>query len=211
MYKKIFTVLIIVVLIVSVSGCGIRDALELDEDLHIELNWVDDDRIEYQGNIYYHSPIDFLRGEKWDIEATGEYEYLGWSGSRWFYSSHIFGNTKENPVFLYSTNTTQTLFREDYDYRIDTFLIDGTDDTFRICDDLLDLDPEEPVIAPYSEKINKAEITITSTTYPTLKANWTAYYIDDYGWFVYTNSGWDVFRLSEHFINILTENGILAL
>ena len=62
MYKKISVVLIFVILLFSLFGCnrlGVEKALILKEKDHIKFNYLDDkrDRIEYQGNIYYLSPI----------------------------------------------------------------------------------------------------------------------------------------------------------
>ena len=206
MYKKTISLLMIALLIISLSSCsdlGIGDALALDEDLHIRFKYLEDNRIEYQETIYYLSPMSFLWGEEEILDTLGDYKYIGWTGARFFYKSHIFGDSMEAPTFLYSTNTRETYLKEDYDYQTDDFLVNGTDAIIRFCDDLLETDYENSAI--YSQK--STEVIISSVNHPTLKAQ-LFIVIDDEEWYAVSRS-LTAFKLSEHFIDILINNEII--
>lgn len=110
MRKKVL-LSILVVFIFTFCACGesptfgLSDNLALDEELYIKFNHIDDERIELLSNIFYLSNVSFLWGEEGDLKVAGGYEYLGWIGSRFWRKSHMFADSKENPTFMYSTNT----------------------------------------------------------------------------------------------------------
>lgn len=205
MYKKIVLVLLIVFMLV-LCGCsdlGVGDAIALDEDMHIEFNHIDDVHIEFRGNIYYLSHIKFLWGEKWNLEADEEYEYLGWTGSRFWYKSHIFAESKENSTFLYSTNTESTYLKEDFDYKTESFSINGTDIVFVFNDDLLECEGEQ------AEIFGKftSDIVISSISCPKLRAR-LSFFDENNEWYAASNN-MIKFKLSDHLVELLEQNNLL--
>ena len=112
MYKKTIMIFLIVIMI-TLCGCsslGIKQALDLDEDLHIKFNYLENENIEFQGNEYYHSPMSFLWNGK---ETRTNLKYLGWVGERFFYHSNVLGNSTEPPVFLYVIDKETTCHYSD--------------------------------------------------------------------------------------------------
>ena len=210
MRKNIITLLIVVLLLFSLSGCedlGIGEALALKEKDRLEVNVLEDDEslIEYQGNVYYLSPMPFLWGSRETLDVTGDYEYLGWVGGRFLYHSYVYGDTRENPTFLYSTRTETIHLREDYDYRSDSFLIEGTESIIRFSDDLLDTGRD------YMELFNSGsiEIVISSVTHPALKAK--LFVLKDGATWYGVSRDMKPFRLSDNFVNILADNKIIIV
>lgn len=210
MYKRITFALFCVFCLICFSGCndlGISDALSLDDDKHIKLNFIDDDSydsFEYKGTVYNLSEIDFLRAGEGELFASDKYEYLGWTGSRFWYRSHIFADSLDNPTFIYSTNSRDTYFREDYNYLTDTFIIEGTDDTIRLCDDLLDVDSDK-----HSFGKSTNEIVISSVNHPTLTAKFDIMICDGSLYACAQTNTVVAFRISENFTNVLIDNHIV--
>jgi hypothetical protein len=190
----------------SLSGCGIGDMLALDEDLHIKFNYLDEDRqrLEYKGNIYYLSPIRFLTGYRGAYEDD-RYQYLGWVGARIKTTLHVVAGSNGPPIFIYFADPSRgrIYFREDYDYLTDDFLIEGTDDIIRFCDDMLYAD-ESKADLTYT---NNYDVVISSVTYPGLHAKLNVAK-DHTGWYAIT---WNFvpFKLSDNFVNILIENQLI--
>ena len=215
MYKRGILTLIIVLSMLFLSSCnfayiwesisnplGIGDALALDEDLHTPINHLGDDRYEIQGSIYYLPPLSFLCGSKGAIEASGNYEYIGWTGDRILYSE-FYGDSRESPVFIYVPNTKHTFLREDYDYQTDNFQVADTDEVICFSNDLLNTDYEN------TNLFNRTHTTIliSSVSHPTLTV--TLYIVvDGDEWYAITND-MKPFLLSEHFTNILIDNQIV--
>ncbi|MBR3917738.1 MAG: hypothetical protein IKJ59_03260 [Clostridia bacterium] len=201
MYKKTIMIFLIVIMI-TLCGCsslGIKQALDLDEDLHIKFNYLENENIEFQGNEYYLSPMSFLWNGK---ETRTNLKYLGWVGERFFYHSNVLGNSTEPPVFLYVIETAETYFIKDYNYIDDEFLIEGTDDVICFGDDLLEIDCGIG-IAPSPN----VDIIISSVKYPELKAELSVFF-SGVSWYA-KSSGLQTFKLSDHFVSVLNENSLL--
>lgn len=207
MYKKILVVLLCVLICFPLSGCGswfgIKYSLALDEDLHTPINDLGNGQYEIKGQIYYLPPIEFLNETKRTIEASGKYEYIGWTGDRILYSE-FYGDSRESPVFVYVPNTNHTLLRTDYDYKADTYLIEGTTALISLGEDLLDTGYTN------TELFNRkcTEIIVSSETHPTLTAR-LHIVLDNGAWYAISNTHVG-YKLSEHFVNVLVENEIIS-
>lgn len=207
MKKKLCFTISILLLCLLLSGCsfikndvlGIGYSLSLDEDMHIKFNRIDDEHIEYQGNVYYLSDGIFFYNEP----IGNGYEYIGWSGSRWWRSTEIWGDRAESPTFLYFTEWRQTYFNENYDYRTDMFSIAGTDDVICFGEDLLDTDYQNTNL--FNRQHTKVELS--SVNHPFLNA--TLFVVSDNGkWYAMTNTQLR-FELSDSFVEILRNNIII--
>lgn len=204
MCKRILAVLLVALLATSLSGCGIPQALALDEDEHIDFAYFEDDitRFEYDGNVYYKPPVPFL--DQFIVNEEAGYAYLGWVGSRFWYSSFVYSNSIEEPVFLYKTETRTTYLREDYDYRTDTFLVEGTGEVICFGEALLETDRKQTSCVNY----NTQEVVLSSVKYPLLKAMWYVY-IEDNEWYAVSFEYMTPFKLSEDFIDILIDHDLV--
>ena len=179
----------------SCSGYGIEQARELDENKHIVFTYLDDS-IEYNGEIYYKSPVNYdLAG------SDSDYEYLGWVGMRWFKHSHVYCDSPDNPTFLYTDQ--YTYFIESFDYTTEVFKIEGTDETLVFCDDLIQCDE----MASMFGRIEN-EIIISSATCPKLRMSLHTYVDDDGEFYIGSNNNVK-FKMSDRLYKILSENGML--
>lgn len=204
MYKNVISILM-VVLTTFLCGCndlGISDAIALDENEHISFEHLGNDRIEFQGNIYYLSPINFLWGNEGFLKNEGNCKYIGWSGARFGYKSFVFGDSADNPTFLYFTNTSSTYLIESFDYKNETFNIEETKESFVFCDNLLPCDEKAAIFG-----VTCSTIIISSSVCPPLKMRLSIFNEGDQ-WYA-ASSNMVKFRLTEHFVNILDENNLL--
>ena len=203
---KILALFMIALLCASLSACnmlGIEEALALDEKKHIPILHVDEDRYLIQDHTYYLPTVEFLQGSGGQIEASGKYEYIGWTGDRFVYSE-FYGDSAESPVFVYVPNSGHTFLREDYDYTTDTFLVEGTEITLCFADDLLDTEYANTNL--FNRKT--IDISISSVTHPTLTA--PLYLVKDGVLWYGINHHNKVFVLSKRLIDLLIENEIIV-
>ena len=210
------TILTILILTLSLSACskaetdsflneitlGVWDRLLLDEETHNIIEFVDNDTVEYQGNTYYLAPMIFIQDSYAAVQEDRGYEYIGWSGPRFFYIDTYYGDSKDSPNVLYESRLNRTYFREDYDYKTDTFKIEGTEDVICFGEDLIE--------SSYSPSNYSAQeyIVLSSSTHTSLDIRlgilfdngiWYAMSMD----FVY-------FELSENCVDILMKNQIIT-
>ena len=217
--KIIATISIILVFTLSLSGCsndqansflseitlGLWDRILLDEKTHNVVEYVDLNTAKYQGNTYYLAPMIFIQDSSTTVQEDRGYEYIGWSGPRFFYIDNFYGDSKDSPSILYNTRLRYTYFRQDYDYKTDKFNLEGTDDYVCFSDDLIELSTIPSDDGAYTSKLY---VDLTSSTHSSLDIHlgifeengiWYAYSMD----FVY-------FELSENFVEILIKNQIIT-
>ena len=213
------TILIILIFTLSLSGCsndqansflseitlGLWDSIILDEETHNVVEYGNSDTVKYQGNTYYLAPMIFIQDSSTTVQEDRGYEYIGWSGPRFFYNDTFYGDSKDSPSILYNPRVHNTYFREDYDYKTDTFKIEGTEDYICFSENLIAL---SDIPSTYGAFTSKLDVDLTSSTLSSLDIHlgifeengiWYAYSMD----FVY-------FELSENFVEILIKNQIIT-
>ena len=209
MKKITATILIALILILSLSACsseksnsflskvtlGLWDRIILDEKTHNVVEYIDQDTVRYQDNTYYLAPMIFFQDSSTTVQEERGYEYIGWSGPRFFYINTYYGDSKDSPSILYESRLSATYFREDYDYKTDTFKIEETEDAVCFEEDLTELSGVPSSDGAYTSKVY---IVLSSSTHPSLDIRlgvfeengiWYAYSMD----FVY-------FELSENLV-----------
>lgn len=178
----------------------------MDEKTHNVVEYVDENTVKYQGNTYYKAPMIFIQDSSTTVQEDRGYEYIGWSGPRFFYINTYYGDSKDSPNILYESRLNYTYFRQDYDYKTDTFKIEGTDDYVCFSDDLIEL---STIPSDYGAYTSKLYVDLTSSTHSSLDIHlgifaengiWYAYSMD----FVY-------FELSENFVQTLIKNEIISM
>ena len=214
--KIIATVLIVLILILSLSSCskeetnsflseitlGVWDRILLDEKTHNVVEYVDLNTAKYQGNTYYLAPMIFIQDSYATIQEERGYEYIGWSGPRFFYIDTYYGDSKDSPNILYAARLQRTFFREDYDYKTDAFKIENTEDSICFGEDLIET----------SYKSSSFEvltyISLSSSTHASLDINLGI--ICDNGTWYARSMDFVYFQLSENFVEILMKNKIIT-
>ena len=213
-------ILTIFILTLSLSACskeetnsflneitlGVWDRLLLDEKTHNVVEYVDENTVKYQGNMYYLAPMIFIReGYNTTIQEERGYEYIGWSGPRFFYINTYYGDSKDSPNILYEARLQDTYFREDYDYKTDTFKIEGTEDYICFSEDLIALSDTPSTDGAYT---SKEYVILSSSTHPSLDIRF-GIFEDEEIWYAYSMD-FVYFELSENFVEILIKNQIIT-
>ena len=209
-------ILTIFILTLSLSACskeetnsflneitlGGWDRLLLDEKTHNVVEYVDNDTIKYQGNMYYLAPKFFIQDDYTTIQEERGYEYIGWTGPRCFYINTYYGDSKDSPNILYETRLRYTYFREDYDYKTDTFKIENTEDAICFGEDLIETSykPSDVGVQTY--------ISLSSSTHTSLDIN-LGIICDNENWYA-RSMDFVYFQLSENFVEILMKNKIIT-
>ena len=210
-------ILTIVILTLSLSACskeetnsflneitlGLWDTLLLDEKTHNVVEYVDENTVKYQGNTYYKAPMIFIQDSSTTVQEDRGYEYIGWSGPRFFYNYTFYGDSKDSPSILY--NTMYTYFRQDYDYKTDTFKIEGTEDYICFSENLIALSDTPSTYGAYT---SKEYVILSSSTHPSLDIR-LGIFEDEEIWYAYSMD-FVYFELSENFVEILIKNQIIT-
>lgn len=218
MKKITATILIALILILSLSACsseksnsflskvtlGLWDRIILDEKTHNVVEYIDQDTRRYQDNTYYLAPMIFFQDSSTTVQEKRGYEYIGWSGPRFFYIDTFYGDSKDSPSILYESRLSATYFREDYDYKTDTFKIEETDDAVCFAEDLTELSGVPSSDGAYTSKVY---IVLSSSTHPSLDIR-LGVFEEDGIWYAYSMD-FVYFELSENLVEILMKNGII--
>jgi len=219
-FNKITAVILIVmVLALSLSACskeetnsflnevtlGVWDRLLLDEKVHNVVEYVDENTVKYQGNTYYLAPMIFIQDSSTTVQEDRGYEYIGWSGPRFFYIDAFYGDSKDSPSILCNTRLHYTYFRQDYDYKTDTFKIEGTDDHISFSENVIEL---SDIPSTYGAYTSKDYVVLSSSTHPSLDIR-LGIFEDDGIWYAYSMD-FVYFELSENFVEILIKNQIIT-
>ena len=218
--KIISAVLIVLILILSLSACskeetniflneitlGLWDRILLDEKTHNIVEYVDLNTVKYQGNTYYLAPMIFIQDDPTTVQEDRGYEYIGWSGPRFFYIDTFYGDSKDSPSILYNTRLRYTYFRQDYDYKTDMFKIEGTEDYICLSENLIA--HSDILSSDGFYYTSKEYIDLSSSTHPSLDIR--LYIFENEGiWYAYSMD-FVYFELSENFVEILIKNQIIT-
>ena len=213
------TILSILILTLSLSACskeetnsflneitlGVWDRLLLDEKTHNIVEYVDSNTVKYQENTYYLAPMIFIQDSYTAVQEDRGYEYIGWSGPRFFYINTYYGDSKDSPNILYEARCRYTYFREDYDYKADTFKIEGTEEVICFAEDLIELSNIPSSDGAY---ISKLYVVLSSSTHSSLDIR-LGIFEDEGIWYAYSMD-FVYFELSEKFVEILMKNQIIT-
>lgn len=201
---KRIAILIIVCFTLILVGCnddplGIKYALSLKDEEHIDLKPLDDSNgliaHEYEGNVYYMSPINFY------VEnLDDDYIKLGWIGERWGYHYSLYGDSRDDPTFFYFNHSY--FIKETFDYETELFNIKGTSETLVFCQDLVQCDEVELLFGMHTE-----DIFLSSVKCPKMKI--LLFVFEESGeWYASTGNR-VAYKLSNRLINILNENQLI--
>ncbi len=176
-------------------------------ELNNKVSFVDGDAtsIEYEGKIYNEAPYAlFYATEERYANSTNEGDVLlGWSG--FGYVNCYYSNTAENPFFIYESRMCALYFREDFDYRQASFLIEGTDESILFSDAFEDTDFSYHMLTTYS---NVTDMTLRLEDCPRLYID-AKVFSHNGCWYLVGNSDTVVYQLTDAVLAMLDENGII--
>lgn len=205
MCKKIALV-IIFILCFSLISCGISSIYNLDYDLYEKAKYVDEDEGEYslmyQDVKYYRADSSFLQVSTDMGDPKEDDVEIGWE-VRWPYVSVFYADKMENPIFVYDPSTNDLFLREDYDYRSDIFVLEGSENKILFSEMITDVEVEYDLFKSHQNKID-----LYSEKYPRLRMEFVLLYENDL-WCV-KGSNSVAYVITDSFVEILIENGIIS-
>ena len=196
-------------IIFNLMSCGVKQVLELDENLHYVIEEVrGEDGLE---GIYYQDQMYYI--DKWNLFAVSNDSYnidegdipLSWNGARFGYKKVFYSYTKDTPLFIYETVFDDVFFNKEYDYLSDTFVINGTDAEIVFSDIVSDLSQHTNV------NLQEAVcIQLYSKCHPRIRMELDLECIDNQWYFCSSLSGSSpTWTASNAFVQFLSDNGII--
>ena len=195
----------------TLTSCGLDYRYALDESLHEQIEPV----LEEDGtiNIIYKDTKYIYSGEPYTFDVI-EYKdvdgytvvddvLLSWNGYRYiWYIDEYYSYTADNPVYIYNERLGYLYFREDYDYKKDTFVVDGTNAKI-VFENTFEIEVNRDSF------FSPIRCSIASEKYPEIKVYVELAYIDDQ-WYVQFGSSRPC-KASDEFIELLSDNGIISI
>ena len=232
MVKRIISLLLILTFLLAMTSCSsLLDAVEYWSQHMIEypkqwqsvdIVWPDDDEYYAKYNTRYYAEYD---GKRYNSDGFNLFKYtameecvpeedvlVGWDslplGLGYF--TYYYSYTDDNPVFIYEVAYRELYIREDYSYETDTFVIDGTDQSFVFSDMLTLLDGSDyDDVRPFWRSPDATGVIIRSRSCPRLCTQLYFFCIKG-TWIAYSGyCSYPIFEVSDEFIKILSDNGII--
>ena len=105
MGKRTISIILVIILVLSFSSCGVPERLALDQDLYQKVKFVPGEDTssygaQYQDVLYYVDTWNIIRVTEVDGWPNAEDVLLGWYGFRWWHIKEYYSDTDENPIFL---------------------------------------------------------------------------------------------------------------
>lgn len=207
MVKKALLFVLGCFLLCSFASCAmtgiVPDNPYFDENYNEYKNIVDEIslengtfRLEYAGNVFLP-----FSGDEVFVAQSDHDIFLGWTGSWWGYQNQYYAFQTDNPLYIYETRIDRLYFREDYDYRADTFVIKNTSaeivwkDIFGTEQTRFDF--QSPItVELYSKQCSR------------IKATLELEYVEDH-WYVSVPGSQSVWILSDEFVEMLSQSGLI--
>lgn len=212
MFKKTIVLMWIFSLILTLSSCGLDYRYSLDESKHNKIDVVMEDgdttSLNYKDTRYYFAgSTNFFSVMTYETE-DGYYlsfeddTLLSWNGNRYiWYIDEYYSYTDNNPLFIYNSRLNWVYFRENYDYKSDIFVVEGTDLEI-VWNDMFDSAVEDVGF------ITQNNVSIYSKQCPRIKTSLELSLIDGQ-WFIRCSDSKEIWIPSNEFLEILSDNGIL--
>ena len=164
MARKGCIIILIIIVLLTFTSCGLEYRNSLPEDLHNQVKlFYEDDQLclLYQEERY----ICVGNTHLFDVDYPHDTNdvLLSWNGQRYTgYIDEYYSNTMDNPVFIYNSRVHDVFFHEDYTYLKDVFIIEHTDIEI-IYEDIFKIEKSEIKLT------NGDEVVLESKQFPRIK------------------------------------------
>lgn len=215
MHKRFAILVLLLVGCICLSSCsdfmqqsGLKQYLSADPSLqgtvqHLSYGETDGFyTVSYGGCIYRGVPNSIFCYDDGKVPKD-ELVMIGWL-SRFLYRTYYYSYTTQAPVYLIDTFTDVTYLREDFDYMSEVFILDKTNEEVT-----LSMVIGEPLNRnlPNSQK-ERITIVLHAKEYPLLRARLTLARYD--GKYVLLSAEKEMYTISDTFVEILKENGMIT-
>ena len=212
MFKKSIVLILIITLILSLSSCGLDYRYSLDEDKHNKIEVVVEDEdvtsLIYQDTEYYFvGSTNFFSVMTYETE-DGYYlsfeddTLLSWNGNRYvWYIDEYYSYTDNEPLFIYNSRLEWVYFREDYDYKLDTFVVEGADSEI-VWTNIFDSEAKDVDFTP------QKNVAMYSKQCPRIKTTLELSFVNEQ-WLVRCSDSKAIWIPSDEFLKTLSNNGTI--
>ena len=199
--------LLIILVLMTLTSCGLDYRYSLDESLHnqIECVWGEDNpsHITYQGETYrFAGTLSAFRVHIANDQSHKNDTMLSWNGSRYFwYIDLYYSDRTDRPIFIYEERCHMVYFREDYDYLSDVFIVEGTNEEIVLAN----------VLSVQQKSIDFAhsiEVELHSKQNPRIRMYIELGYLNDQWYLSWPHSD-DAWIVSDTFVKMLSQNGVI--
>ena len=212
MFKKSIVLIWIFSLILTLSSCGLYYRYSLDESKHNKIDVVMEDgdttsliykdtRYYFVGSTNFFSVMTYETEDGYYLSFEDD-TLLSWNGNRYiWYIDEYYSYTDNNPLFIYNSRLNWVYFRENYDYKSDIFVIEGTDleivwnDMFASAVEHVDFTPQK-------------NVSIYSKQCPRIKTALELSFVDGQ-WFMRCSDSKEIWIPSNEFLKFLSYNGTI--
>lgn len=211
MAKKGLILILITIILLTLTSCGLDYRYSLDEDLHdqIECVWGEDNPsyIIYQNVKYiFVGTTNLFHVDTYKVDVNHYKSYddilLSWNGYRYiWYIDEYYSYTQENPLFIYNKRIGDVYFREDYNYFSDTFVIGNTTDEI-VWENIFDSKQDKV------DFVNSFEIELYSKQSSRVRTYLKLACVENQ-WYISMADSKEVWTPSDEFIKILLENALI--
>lgn len=204
MKKQIIISAIILLLCLSFVSC------DLDTELYknVEYMRTEDDKhcLLYQDLLYYRNDQGFFSVCENTDEINGQLNImLGWSGIQFFgYIDKYYSYTVDEPIYIYNSRINEMYLWEDYDYKSDIFVLEGTSSKIVFSNAITETEFDYNVLERYS---NKIDIELYSEQCPQLRVPLTLFSHSG-KWYVCTLTC-NAYQVSNDFVDLLVQTGFI--
>ena len=198
--------------ILLLTSCGLDYRYSLDENLHNQIECVmienEPSYITYRGDNYiFAGTTNFFHVDTYEVDTNYYKSYeddilLSWNGNRYVgYIDEYYSYTSECPKFIYNERLGWVYLHEDYDYAEDIFAIENTSIEI-IWEDIFDSEHSE---INFTDPVT---VVLYAKQLPRIKTTLEIECIE-HQWYLSLPDTQTVWRASDAFIKLLSENGII--
>lgn len=207
--KKIHLIILIIVVALSLVSCDSNNYgfySDEEKDLYKKVTLLEDENgnqsLVYNEISYYRDNFGFFSVLENSHYINEGDIMLGWTGSPLgvFYTQEYYSYTQDLPMYIYTLRGWEVYFCETYDYRSDTFVIEGTNSKIVFSD----------AIKEKTEQIShdsKIKVILHSETNPRVASELYLHFENEI-WYVSTQNNY-YFEITDEFKQLLIENKII--
>ena len=211
MIKRVFSLLLLGVVLLTFTSCGLDYRYALDESLHDQIECGLDEQdlsyLIYQGEKYiYAGNSNLFPVITYKVEENFYLSYddilLSWNGYRYvWYIDEYYSYTTDSPLFIYNERLRWVYFREDYNYWTDTFLIGDTEEEI-VFENIFDCEQDS------FDFVNPVRVVLSSKQCPRIKISVEITSVNDQRYISLSGTN-EVWIPSDQFIEILIQNRLI--
>ena len=210
MFKRIITLALVLITTILTTSCAYMN-YGYDPDKYRAVDYYYDEKLnvyylEYQCERYYHDDTHDMFAVSYKPEDG--FVNLGWYYNLPFtYCKEYYSYTTESPDYIFSSGPGGAIyFKESFDYKKEIFVVENTEIEIEFSEafsnntiDVYEKNIEYQMLCWYSQKHNALSVKVQ-----------VLFWEEDWYVYIYNMDRYNAYQVSDVFLNMLIENGIVA-